>query len=77
MPQVIFFRTFFKKVEKIYAELYSLKENFNKIEIEMESENERQLKKFRKPPLLLSQEESLAEKVKKYTCLFEKSKKTY
>ena len=34
MPQVIFFGMFFKKVEKIYVELYFLKERFNKMEIE-------------------------------------------
>ena len=43
----------------------------------MDSENESQLKRFRKPPLLLSQEESLAEKFKKYHCLFDKNQKTY
>ena len=47
------------------------------MEIEMDSENESQLKRIRKPPLLLSQEESLAEKVKKYPCLFDKCQKTY
>ena len=47
------------------------------MEIEMDSENESQLKRFRKPTLLLSQEESLAEKIKKYPCLFDKSQKTY
>ena len=45
--------------------------------MEMDSENENQLKKFRKPPLFLSQEESLAEKVKKYPSLFDESQKTY
>ena len=43
------------------------------MEIEMDTENESQLKKFTKPPLLLSQEESLAEKVEKYPCLFDES----
>ena len=47
------------------------------MEIEIDSENESQLKRIRKPPLLLSQEESLAEKVKKHPCLFDKSQKTY
>ena len=42
----------------------------------MDSENESQLKKIRKLPLLLNQEESLAEKVKNYPCLFDKSQKT-
>ena len=55
MPQVIFFSIFSKKVEQIYVELYSLKERFNKIEIEMDSENESQLKRIWKPQLLLSQ----------------------
>ena len=41
------------------------------------SENESQLKRIRKPSLLLSQEESLSQKVKKYPCLFDKSQKTY
>ena len=40
MPQLIFFGLFFKKVEKIYVELYSLKERFNQMEMEMDSENE-------------------------------------
>ena len=34
------------------------------------------LKRIRKPPLVLSQEESLVEKVKKYLCLFDRSQKT-
>ena len=75
MPQVISLGMFFKKVEKIYVELYYLKKRLNKVEIAMDSENESQLKRIRKPPLLLSQEESLAEKVKKYPSLFEKVKK--
>ena len=54
-----------------------LKERFNKIEIEIDSEYKSQLKRFRKPPLLLSQEESLAKEVKKYPCLFDKSQKMY
>ena len=45
--------------------------------IKIDPENESQLKRIRKPPLLLSQEESLAEKVKKYPCLFGKRQKTY
>ena len=77
MPQVISLGMFFKKVEKIYVELYYLKKRLNKVEIAMDSENESQLKRIRKPPLLLSQEESLAEKVKKYPSLFDKSQKTY
>ena len=68
---------FFKKVGKIYIELYSIKERFNKIEIEMYSENESQLKRITKPPILLNQEESLVENFKKYPCLFGKSQKTY
>ena len=64
-------------MEKIYEELYYLKERFNKIEIDIDSVNESQLKRIRKPPLLLTQEESPAEKVKKYLCLFNKSQKTY
>ena len=55
MPQVIFFSIFSKKVEQIYVELYSLKKRFNKIEIEMDSENESQLKRIWKPQLLFSQ----------------------
>ena len=46
------------------------------MEIKIDSENESQLKRIRKPPLLLSQEEPLAEKVKKYLCLFDKIQKT-
>ena len=42
--------------------------------IKMDTENENQLKRIRKPPLLLGQEKSLAEKVKKYPCLFDKSR---
>ena len=75
MPKVIFFDMFFRKVQKIYVELYYLKERFNKIEIEIGSKNERQLKRIRKPLLPSSQEESLVEKVKKYPCLFEKKSK--
>ena len=77
MHQVIFFGMFFKKVEKIYIERYSLKERFKKMEIEMDSENGNQLKRIRESPLLLSQEESLTEKEKKYPCLFDKNQKTY
>ena len=58
-------------------ELYSLKERFNKMEIETDSKNESQLKRITKSPLLLSQEKSLAEKVKKYPCLFDEIQKTY
>ena len=77
MPQVIFFHMFFKKVEKINTELHYLKERFSKMEIEIDSENESQLKRIRKPQLLLSQEESLTKKVKKYLCLFDKGQKLY
>ena len=45
------------------------------MEIKMDLENESQLKIIRKSPLLLNQEELLAEKVKKYSCLFDKSQK--
>ena len=71
-----FLRHVFKKVDKIFLQLYDLNERFNKMEIEMDSQNESHLKRSRKPPLLLSQEESLAEKVKKYPSLFYKSQKT-
>ena len=64
-------------MEKICIELYYLKERFNEMEIEMDSENENQLKEIRKPPLLLSQEESLSKEIKKYPCLFDKSQRTY
>ena len=47
------------------------------MEIEMDSENENQLKEIRKPPLLLSQEESFSKEIKKYPCLFDKSQRTY
>ena len=47
-----------------------------KMAIKIDPENESQLKRIRKPPLLLSQEESLAEIVKKYPCLFGKRQKT-
>ena len=47
------------------------------MEIEIDSENESQLKRTRKPPLLLGQEESLAKIVKKYPCLFDKNQKMY
>ena len=73
MPQVIFFGMFFKKVKKIYVELHYLKERFNIMEIEIDSENKIQPNWIRKHPLLLSQEESLVKKVKKYPCLFDKS----
>ena len=42
--------------------------------VKIDSENENYLKRIRKPPLLLGQEKSLAEKVKKYPCLFDKSR---
>ena len=77
MPQVIFLVKFFKKVEKIHVELFSLKERFNKMEIETDSENKSQLKRITKPPLLMSQEKSLTEKIKKYPCLFDKNQKAY
>ena len=48
MPQVILFHMFFKKVEKINTELHYLKERFSKMEIEIDSENESQLKRIRK-----------------------------
>ena len=54
MRRMIFFGMFFKKVEKIFVELYYLKKRFNKLEIEIDSENESQLKRISKPPLLLS-----------------------
>ena len=47
------------------------------MEIKMDSENESQLKRIRKPPLLFSREESLAEKVMKYPYLIDKSQKMY
>ena len=56
---------FFKEVKKIYVVLYFLKERINKMEVEMDSENESQLKRIKKPPLLLNQKESVNEKVKK------------
>ena len=65
MSQVIFFDMFFDKSEKMFVE-----QVFNKIEIKLDSENECQLKIIIKPTLLLSQEKSLAEAVKKYPCLF-------
>ena len=56
---------FFKEVKKIYVVLYFLKERINKMEVEMDSENESQLKRIKKSPLLLNQKESVTEKVKK------------
>ena len=47
------------------------------MEIEIGSENEIQLKRIRKPPLLLNQEESLVEQLKKCPWLFDKSQITY
>ena len=55
MPQMIFFGIFFEKVEICY-----LKERFNKMEIEIYSENKSQLKRIE------NQEETLAKKVSKY-----------
>ena len=52
MPHMIFFDMFFKKAEKIYVDLYNLKERFNKTEIEVDSENKSQLKRIWKSPLL-------------------------
>ena len=43
------------------------------MEIKIDSGNESQGKRIRKPPLLLSQEESMSEKAKKYLCLFDKN----
>ena len=43
----------------------------------MNSEKESQLKRIRKSSFLLSQEKSLAEKVKKYPYLFNKSQKSH
>ena len=65
MSQVILFDMFFK-VETTFVERYFLKQRFNKMEIEIDAKNESQLKRTRKPPLLLSQKESLAEKVKTF-----------
>ena len=42
------------------------------MEIEIDSENESRLKKIRKPPLLLSHEESLAKKVINFVGFFYK-----
>ena len=56
---------FFKKVKKIYVVLFFLKERINKMEVEMDSENESQQKRIKKPPLLLNQKESVTEKVQK------------
>ena len=64
---------FFKEVKKIYVVLYFLKERINKMEVEMDSENESQLKRIKKSPLLLNQKESVTEKVKKNPCLFDQS----
>ena len=47
------------------------------MEIEIDSENKSQLKRIRKSPFLLIQEESLAEKVEKYHFLFDDNQKTY
>ena len=41
----------------------------------MDWENESQLKRISKPPPLLSQRKLLAEKIKKYPCLLDKSQK--
>ena len=60
----------------LYRDSLTLKETFNKMEIKIDSENESQLKRIIKPPLLLNQEESLTKKVKKYPCLFDKRQKT-
>lgn len=68
-----FLRHAFLKNGKDLHKLYSLKEKFNKMEIEIDSENESQLKRTRKPPLLLGQEKSLAAKVKNKS-LFDKSR---
>ena len=48
---MIFFGIFFEKVEICY-----LKERFNKMEIEIYSENKRQLKRIRKPRRNIGQE---------------------
>ena len=47
------------------------------MEIEMNSENESQLTRIRKPPLFLTEEESLAKEVEKYPYLFDKNQKAY
>ena len=68
---------FFKKSGKNIRRAVILKERFNKMEIEIDSENESRQKRIRKLPLFLSQEESLAEKAKKHPCRLNKSQKTY
>ena len=55
---------------KIRRSAIFLKGKINRMEIEIISENESQLQKIRKP--LLNQKESLAVKVKKCLCLFDK-----
>ena len=67
----------FSSVERIYVDIYYFKERFHKMEIEIDSENKSQLKRIRKSPFLLIQEESLAEKVEKYHFLFDDNQKTY
>ena len=62
-------------MEKIYVELYSLRKSLNATEIEIGSENESQLKRIRKPLLLLYQKEPLIEKLRKCLCLFDKIRK--
>ena len=47
------------------------------MEIKMNSENESQLTRIRKPPLFLTEEESLAKEVEKYPYLFDKNQKAY
>ena len=53
-----------------------LKERFNKTKIRMDSENENQLKRIRKPPLLFSQEESLGKKSNILSCLAKAKERT-
>ena len=55
--------------------LHYLKKSYNKMEIEIDSQNQSQLNRIRKSPFLLIQEDSLAKNFKKYPCLFYKSQK--
>ena len=52
-----------------------MKERFNKVEIEIDSEYKSQLKRFRKPPLLLSKKNHLPIKLRNILACLTKAKK--
>ena len=71
----VFLQHFFQKSWKNLRRALRCNKKKKKKKIRMDWENESQLKRISKPLPLLSQEKLLAEKVKKYPCLLDKSQK--